>query len=74
MNNLHLSEEAQRDLLEIKAYIEDELLNTSAALATESRWTACRNTGGFFMSFSSSTLYIASIFKAYHKAQTSLIN
>lgn len=34
MNNLHLSEEAQNDLLEIKAYIEEELLDPSAALAT----------------------------------------
>lgn len=39
MNNLHLSEEAQNDLLEIKAYIEEELLNPSAALATASRIT-----------------------------------
>ena len=39
MNNLHLSEEAQNDLLEIKAYNEDELLNPSAALATVSRIT-----------------------------------
>lgn len=39
MNNLHLSEEAQNDLLEIKAYIEEELLNLSAALATVSRIT-----------------------------------
>ena len=30
MNNLHLSEEAQNDLLEIKAYIEEELLENSA--------------------------------------------
>ena len=37
MNNLHLSEEAQNDLVEIKAYIEEELLNPSAALATVSR-------------------------------------
>lgn len=34
MNNLHLSDEAQNDLVEIKAYIEEELLNPSAALAT----------------------------------------
>ena len=27
MNNLHLSEEAQNDLIEIKTYIEEELLN-----------------------------------------------
>ena len=39
MNNLYLSEEAQNDLLEIKAYIEEELLNPSAALATVSRIT-----------------------------------
>ena len=39
MNNLHLSEEAQNDLIEIKAYIEEELLNPSAALATVSRIT-----------------------------------
>ena len=37
MNNLHLSEEAQNDLLEIKAYIEEELLNPSAVAATVSR-------------------------------------
>ena len=34
MNKLHLSEEVQNDLLEIKTYIEEELLNPSAALAT----------------------------------------
>ena len=39
MNNLHVSEEAQNDLLEIKAYIEEELLNPSAALATVRRIT-----------------------------------
>ena len=39
MNNLPLSEEAQNDLLEIKAYIEEDLLNPSAALATVSRIT-----------------------------------
>ena len=39
MNNLHLSEEAQNDLMEIKAYIEEVLLNLSAALATVSRIT-----------------------------------
>ena len=33
MNNLHLSPEAQSDLLEIKAYIEEELLSPSAALS-----------------------------------------
>lgn len=31
MNSLHLSEEAQNDLIEIKAYIEEELLNPSVA-------------------------------------------
>ena len=36
MNKLHLSEEVQNDLLEIKTYIEEELLNPSAALATGS--------------------------------------
>ena len=39
MNNLHLSQEAQRDLAEIKIYIEKELLNPSAALATVSKIT-----------------------------------
>lgn len=39
MNNLHLSEEAQNDLMEIKAYIEEVLLNPSAALTTVSRIT-----------------------------------
>ena len=39
MNNLHLSEEAQNDLIEIKAYIEEELLNPSAALAAVSKIT-----------------------------------
>lgn len=39
MNNLYLSEEAQNDLLEIRAYIEEELLNPSAALATVSKIT-----------------------------------
>lgn len=34
MNNVHLSEEAQNDLIEIKTYIEKELLNPSAALTT----------------------------------------
>ena len=37
MNDLHLSEEALNDLLEIKAYIEEELPNPSAALAAVSR-------------------------------------
>ena len=39
MNNLHLSQEAQNDLVEIKNYIEEELLNSSAALATVSKIT-----------------------------------
>lgn len=39
MNSLFLSEEAQNDLIEIKTYIEEELLNPSAALATVSRIT-----------------------------------
>lgn len=39
MNNIHLSKEAQNDLVKIKAYIEDELPNPSAALATVSRIT-----------------------------------
>ena len=39
MNKLLLSEEAQNDLLEIKAYIEEELQNPTAALATVSRIT-----------------------------------
>ena len=39
MNNLHLSDEAHNDLLEIKSYIEEELLNPSAALETVSRIT-----------------------------------
>lgn len=39
MNNLHLSEEARNDLTEIKIYIEKELLNPSAALATVSKIT-----------------------------------
>lgn len=34
MNNLYLSEEAQNDLSEIKNYIEEELLNPSAAITT----------------------------------------
>lgn len=34
MNNVHLSEKAQNDLIEIKTYIEKELLNPSAALTT----------------------------------------
>lgn len=39
MNNLYLSGEARNDLAEIKAYIEEELLNPSAALATVSKIT-----------------------------------
>lgn len=39
MDSLFLSEEAQNDLIEIKTYIEEELLNPSAALATVSRIT-----------------------------------
>ena len=39
MNNIHLSEEAQNDLIQIRAYIEEELLNPSAALATISKNT-----------------------------------
>lgn len=34
MNNLHLSPEAQNDLLEIKTYIEEELFSPSAASST----------------------------------------
>lgn len=34
MNNLYLSNEAQNDLAEIKAYITDEFENPGAALAT----------------------------------------
>lgn len=34
MNNLHLSDEAQSDLADIKAYITKELENPSAALST----------------------------------------
>ena len=39
MNNLHLSVEAQNDLVEIKTYIEEELSNPTAALATVGRIT-----------------------------------
>lgn len=39
MNNLHLSEEAQNDLFQIKAYIKEELQNPSTALETVSRIT-----------------------------------
>ena len=37
MNNLHLSDEAHNDLLDIKSYIEEELQNPSATLDTVSR-------------------------------------
>lgn len=39
MNKIHLSESAQNDLIEIKSYIEEELLNPSATLATVSKIT-----------------------------------
>lgn len=39
MNKIYLSEEAQNDLIEIKTYIEEELLNPEAAIATVSRIT-----------------------------------
>lgn len=39
MNKLHLSKEAQNDLIEIKAYIMEELENPDAALATVNRIT-----------------------------------
>ncbi len=39
MSNIHLSEDAQNDLLEIKRYIEEELLNPSTALNTVSKIT-----------------------------------
>ena len=39
MNNLHLSKEAQNDLVEIKTYITEELENSDAALATVSKIT-----------------------------------
>ena len=39
MNKVQLSEEAQDDLLEIKAYVEEDLMNPSAALATVRRIT-----------------------------------
>lgn len=39
MNNLNLSQEAQNDLAEIKAYIDEGLLNPSAALAIISKIT-----------------------------------
>lgn len=39
MNNLYFSEAAQEDLLEIKAYIEEELQNPSAALSTVNKIT-----------------------------------
>lgn len=37
MNNLYLSEEARNDLINIRAYIEEELQNPSAASATVSK-------------------------------------
>ena len=37
MNNLHLSDEAHNDLLDIKSYIEEDLQNPSATLETVSR-------------------------------------
>lgn len=39
MNRIHLSQKAQNDLLEIKAYIEEELMNPSAAITTVSKIT-----------------------------------
>lgn len=39
MNNIHLSEEAQNDLIKIRAYLEEELLNPSSALETISKIT-----------------------------------
>ena len=39
MNNVHLSEEAQDDLIGIKAYIEEELFNPSAAIAAVAKIT-----------------------------------
>lgn len=39
MNNLHLSEEAQADLEEIKEYISKELENPAAALSTVGKIT-----------------------------------
>ena len=39
MNNIYLSQEAQDDLVEIKAYIEDVLENPAAALSTVSKIT-----------------------------------
>lgn len=37
MNKIYLSKEAQNDLIEIKTYITDVLINPSAALATVSK-------------------------------------
>ena len=37
LSNLHLSDEAHNDLLDIKSYIEEELQNPSATLETVSR-------------------------------------
>ena len=39
MNRIHLSQKAQNDLLEIKADIEEELMNPSAAITTVSKIT-----------------------------------
>ena len=39
LNRIHLSQKAQNDLLEIKAYIEEELMNPSAAITTVSKIT-----------------------------------
>lgn len=39
MNNLYLSDEAQNDLAEIKAYITEKLENPTAALATINKIT-----------------------------------
>lgn len=40
MNNLHLSPEAQNDLIDIKAYIREELENPQGAMATVSKITS----------------------------------
>ena len=45
MNNLYLSNEAQNDLAEIKAYITDELENPGAALATVRKITVPNHNG-----------------------------
>ena len=48
MNNLHLSPQAEKDLYEIKAYIEKDLENPQAALSTIAKITKlsadCGNT------------------------------